>query len=749
MGKKIVVFVIFVFTALVIFGLAGCNCTGRETETPEYTIIYETDGQFKNISVEYGAFWSMPKPLPAKEGYTFSGLYDAPAGGVQYTDSNGVCLTAFFDNTNLRLYAQFEPVRYNIRLDYGAGSKNGDSSVTVTYGQDLPGFPSYVSVADKYYMEFLGWYTQANGGVKVAGKDGMPVIDYKTLADSLDLADGASLYAQFNVPTYTLTFYDADRTTVLQTTTAEHGSLYTEAAPTQTENGNRILSWYNWDGYTPSDATVTGAAQFYVASYECTLTYDYDYDGVVETLTIPNGMTVLKQPSRVGYTFAGWMDKSGMVQTSYNLSVTEDIKLTAKWTPKTYTVIYSVNPEEGTLSATDRTVTYGAPFTLAVPASLRDEYEFVGWMDESGNLLTDASGASTGTWSIDQNTTVSAKWKQITYTITLNANGGTNGGTATVVKGRTYTIPSSSRTGYTFKGWYNGTKLYSGDIVVTGNITLAAKWTANTYTVTLNANGGSVDSSTQTVTYGSTFTLPVPTKDGYVFVGWYDAKEHGNKITDSAGNSLYAYSTASGTTVYAVMTTNYVPSLLRESCKRDNGYNPSEGGTDNELKTHAAYELLQLNMEGSVLDSNGIYWIPENSNFNLSLRMLQDPGALPKSGSIGANWYANFLNSDTYSGRVYGVNSTLDNKKIGKGAYYIKITYSDGASSEVYATDFMSQMGKDSVFILPLTINESKTLYKIEIVVIYEVAYYFYDGLWHENDKWRSNWRCSVTLYFS
>ena len=81
----------------------------------------------------------------------------------------------------------------------------------------------------------------------------------------------------------------------------------------------------------------------------------------------------------------------------------------------------------------------------------------------------------------------------------------------------------NERIGYTFDGWYkdDGTKIEAGD-EVTGDITLHAKWTANTYTVKFNANGGSGTMTAQTFTYDveQALTANAFTREDYTFAGW-------------------------------------------------------------------------------------------------------------------------------------------------------------------------------------------------------------------------------------
>ena len=120
--------------------------------------------------------------------------------------------------------------------------------------------------------------------------------------------------------------------------------------------------------------------------------------------------------------------------------------------------------------------------------------------------------------------------KSGTYNVTFDLN--YDGSTSTeksVTSGSVVSEPEvPTREGYTFAGWYTDagcTNSYDFLTAVTESITLYAKWTVNTYTVTFNTNGGSAVDS-QTVNYNSTATTPTaPTKEGYVFAGWYTDTE--------------------------------------------------------------------------------------------------------------------------------------------------------------------------------------------------------------------------------
>ena len=93
-------------------------------------------------------------------------------------------------------------------------------------------------------------------------------------------------------------------------------------------------------------------------------------------------------------------------------------------------------------------------------------------------------------------------------------------------------------TGYYADGWYYGdTKIgnQQGTYSINSNRTLTARVKASTYTITFDANGGSVSTKSKTVTYNSTYgTLPTPTRDGYKFLGWYTGPTGGTVVTSSA-----------------------------------------------------------------------------------------------------------------------------------------------------------------------------------------------------------------------
>ena len=145
------------------------------------------------------------------------------------------------------------------------------------------------------------------------------------------------------------------------------------------------------------------------------------------------------------------------------------------------------------------------------------------WLDGNGNSYEPGSSVPADV------TELTVQWTAPTYTVTLHANGGTIADGKDVT-GYTYgvgaTLPTDvTRTGYTFKGWYDNENLTGSPVTAisnteTGNKEYWAKWEINQYTITFDTAGGSTVASI-TQDYGTAITAPAdPTREGYTFTGW-------------------------------------------------------------------------------------------------------------------------------------------------------------------------------------------------------------------------------------
>lgn len=301
-----------------------------------------------------------------------------------------------------------------------------------------------------------------------------------------------------------------------------------------------------------TDIVPVGGMTLYAKWTPITYTITYEYNGgSLPTGTNPTKYTIesddikLFNPSRVGYTFIGW--KEGNNNPLNPLIIANgtigDKTYKAIWKANTYTVTFETNG--GTVSPTTKEVTYDSTYG-ELPIPTKDGYTFMGW-------YTSQTGGSqihkTNVVKITSHQTLYANWTK-KIVATFNGNGGSDGQSIARDKGEALgTLPTSTRAGYKFEGWYTeqsgGTKITESTLMPTSNVTYYAHWTLVNYTITYNLNGGSM--SEEKTSYNietADYTLPTPTRNAYEFSGWYTASDFsGTALTQisqgSAGNKTF------------------------------------------------------------------------------------------------------------------------------------------------------------------------------------------------------------------
>jgi uncharacterized repeat protein (TIGR02543 family) len=242
----------------------------------------------------------------------------------------------------------------------------------------------------------------------------------------------------------------------------------------------------------------------------------------------------------------------------------------------TYSISYDANSAtSGSVPSAGSYRSGDVAYTVASNSGTLDRtgYSFAGW-----NTLADGSGttyvASSGTLTTSSNLTLYAKWTLLTYSITYNSNSSTSGsvpGTQTKTYGVDLTVASNSgtlaRTGYNFVGWNtladgSGTTFVAGSGTLTANssATLFANWTANTYTISYDANSatsGSVPSAgsyrSGDVAYTVVSNSGTLERTGYSFAGW-NTLANGSGTTYAAGSGTLT--TSLDITLYGKWTAN-------------------------------------------------------------------------------------------------------------------------------------------------------------------------------------------------
>jgi uncharacterized repeat protein (TIGR02543 family) len=492
-----------------IYSVLGNQTLWAQWTPITYTIAYNGNSNTGGSTASSSHTYDVAKALTVN-GYTRTGYYFnawnslANGTGTSYTNVQSVTNLSSTNGATVTLYAQWIGNSFNITLNANGGSTASNSLISVVYATSIEAWNSDMNPTRTGYT-FNGYYTATSGGTQRISPTGYVALTSTTYTSP------ATLYAQWTANPYTVTL--------------------------------------NANGGSGGTTSVTA-------------TYDANMPSAVA-------------PSRTGYIFNGYYTATSGGTQYYTSSMTSartwniaaNTTLYAQWSPITYNVAFNANGGSGTMS-TLTNINYGSPFILG-NSFTRTGHTFVNW-----NTLANGTGTSYSSTNFVANLTTTngatvtlyAQWTPITYTIAYNGNGSTSGSTAS--SSHTYNVAKAltangfSRTGHTFAGWatssggavayFNGQSVVNLSSAQGTTVTLWAKWTANQYTVTFNANGGGTPSPTsKTVIYGLTYgALATVTRSGFTFNGWYTASSGGTQIlstttvTITASQTLFAQWTA-------------------------------------------------------------------------------------------------------------------------------------------------------------------------------------------------------------
>ena len=304
------------------------------------------------------------------------------------------------------------------------------------------------------------------------------------------------------------------------------------ALPTPTRNGYEFVGWTG-EGITTPQTSVkipkgSTGDKAYTANWkviEYTITLDTNGGPNVSPIkyTVEDSFT-LPYPLRPGYEFAGWtLDGSGMLPATTLIiyyGTTGDLHYKAEWRLAEYTITLDLNGGSGQ----EKVIYTITDEDFELPTPTRNGYEFVGWTGEritTPQTSVKIPKGSTG------NKAYTANWQVIKYTIITLLEGGNAGSSGAYVYTveETFTLPTPTRTGYTFWGWTGeGITKPQPSVTIprgsTGDKTYIENWVETGYTITLDLNGGSGKEKVIYTMTDEDFELPTPTRNGYEFVGW-------------------------------------------------------------------------------------------------------------------------------------------------------------------------------------------------------------------------------------
>lgn len=385
--------------------------------------------------------------------------------------------------------AQTYTVSYNAN-----GGYNAPSSQTKVHGVTLA-LSSAVPYRNNY--EFVGWSTSSSATVA-------------TYTSGASYTDNASvtLYAvwRYKPATYAVTFDANGGTNAPSSQTKTYGVALTLTTAIPTRANYRFAGWskdrnatsasYTAGGSYTDNAGVTLYAVWVYSPESYTVRYDANGgtnapSSQSKTYGVPLTLSTVK-PTRVGYEFLGWATSKGATASEYapGERYTDEASVTLyavwKYVPKTYTVRYDANGGGNTPASQTKTENVTLILTSTIPT--RYGYTFRGWAISP--TATTADYQAGGSYTANESVTLYAVWEINTYTVSFDANGGTdapNSQKKTHGQNLILTVAVPTRPNHVFLGWATDSSVasvaYAPGATYTAeeDVTLYAVWEERNY----------------------------------------------------------------------------------------------------------------------------------------------------------------------------------------------------------------------------------------------------------------------------
>ena len=457
----------------------------------KYEVLFTQEGQ-------------EPQPFKVEAGTAFTDTYSLPnyAEKLGYTVKWDETKLALLDNVtaNITVEAIETPNTYILTYNAGEGTASKPSQ-TVIFDSAI----GEMATATRGGYIFKGWF---NGQTEVTAKTVWKVADNVTLTAKWEAEPAPD-------PVYvTVTFKNGLTDTVIATYEVEKDTALESA---------KVPEIPSVDGYTfawDKDTSAVFTEDTTITAVETANTYTLTYnagEGTAskpsQTVTFNSAIGEMATATRDGYEFAGWLYNGKTVTATTVWTVADNAELTANWTKVTkyYTVVFNQNGQTQKSFEIEEGTAFTDKYTL--PSYVEKTGYTVKW-DEAKLALLD---------NVTANVTVDAIETANKYEITYQDIKGKITGKVTLEYDDSYDLtPTAVVEGYTFdKFTYNGKKVDTkGTWTIAENVTLVVNWTANKYTVSLDAKGGSCSTASMEIVYDSEYALPTPTRSGYTFTGW-------------------------------------------------------------------------------------------------------------------------------------------------------------------------------------------------------------------------------------
>lgn len=441
-------------------------------------------------------------------GYTFNGWFDSiskEAFGFDFPMPDASQPYVIFGKWTAIIYT----VIYN--LNNGINSLNNPEEFTVE--DSIP-----LEAPNRDGFDFEGWDSESVTVSNVGGTVSNLELTARWTLKEFDInynLDGETAVNNFdNLRTYNIE------------------TAFTFLSPTRP--GSIFKGWVNPENNQPmtgfalgSSGTINIKATWEIVGYQLSVTSIPNQGPVVTTVGETDAIS-LPTPTRIGYSFASWREANQAVWTDGQAMPNRDLTLTAVWRLNTYNISYDGNGI--TVLPDNLPSTYNYTTNVSLTKPTRVGWTFLGW-DFNGNDEHDFTDEfSSGTYAQDLN--LKAIWTQLVHSITYDADGGIPVANKTFVYEQTtqglFSNPENREPlGYRFAGWigldgYNWTTNFSNRKMPNNNITVKARWTLITYTITYNAGYEEApgEYSTTANVQMKVYIGFTPFRSGFIFDGW-------------------------------------------------------------------------------------------------------------------------------------------------------------------------------------------------------------------------------------
>lgn len=482
-----------------------------------------------SLSVEHGVESATVTASP-DACHTFAG-WTTTSGTVTINTPAAATTTVTASDGDATIEATYNTIQYTLTV-----ADDGNAASTTGGGTVDCGVATAISATPNAGYEFVNWTASGNATFD----------DANAASTNVTLSGDATVTANFALATYTVTVNAATGGSV------DNGSLNVQHGVESGTVTATADACYTFSGWSVTSGTVTInspaaltttvtattdaviQADFTINSY--TLTVNDDGNGTTTgggAVDCGVASAITATPTG-GYAFVNWTVTSGTATfddanaASTNVTVTGgDATVQANFSMNTYTL--SIDEDgDGTVDATP-TVNHGA--ATAITAASVTGQTFSNWTVTAGTAtIDDANAASTNVTLTSGDATVTANFTADQYTLDIDEDGdGTVDNTQNVDHGVATAISAGTVTGSTFSNWtavgnatFDDANAASTNVTLTGNATVTANFTVNSYTLTVTAaDGGSVSpSGGQSVDHGDSLEVTATAGTDSNFVDW-------------------------------------------------------------------------------------------------------------------------------------------------------------------------------------------------------------------------------------